>query len=354
VTVDPRQVLGELQASWDMCRGTPVATTIVVGGLVLRLEGHGSILARLLPALSHHPVVPDGTPPDLTVKIWDLTMTGQRPIVPGELFQLQGDDDLGSAETGEIRFRYDWPQRVIQAWDASTRTAWWVAEQPDTIEWWEEAAPLRPVLAWWLTAHGRYLAHGAALAIDGRAVLLVGPGGSGKSTTALRAQRAGIDFLGDDYCLVGPAETAMAPAARVESGGYHVGSLYRTVKLRPVDGPAFETQLARNEHGRKIVLSIDGERGGRLLCGADLCGVAAVEIGSGATTHFEPGQAGRVLRALAPTTFEQLPGVGGRSLRAFGTMLRSLPTGVLRLGDDPDGVVAAVRDRIEAWSAVGA
>ena len=354
MTDDPRQVLDEIEASWDACQGVPFATTVALGGLVLRLEGHGDILARLLPALSHHPVLPDATRPDVTVKVWDLTVSDQRPIVPGAWFRLQGDDDLGSAETGEIRFRYDWPQRVIQAWDATARTIWWVAEQPDTIEWWEEAAPLRPVLAWWLTANGRYLAHGAALAIDARAVLFVGPGGSGKSTTALRAQRAGIDFLGDDYCLVGPAPTAMAPTTPGESDGYHVGSLYRTVKLRPVDGPAFETELTRNEHGRKIVLSIDGEHGGRLLRGAHLVGVVAVEIGSAATTQFEPGRPGRVLRALAPTTFEQLPGVGGRSLQAFGAMLRTLPTGVLRLGHHPDGVVDAVRDRIADWSEVGA
>lgn len=354
LTVDTRRTLDELESSWQACVGEPLTTTIELGGLLLRLEGHGGLLARLLPALSHHRVV-DGAPsaaePDLTVRVWDLTATAHRPDLPGEVFQMPGDRDLGGRSSGEIRIRYDWPQRALQAWDADSRTAWWLAEDPVTLAWWEEAAPLRPLLAWWLTAHGRFLAHGAALAIDGRAVLFVGPGGSGKSTTALRAQRAGIDFLGDDYCLVGPADTGLVEASGTSAPtGYHVGSLYRTVKLRPVDGPSFEAPLTRNEHGRKIVLSIDGDRGGRLLRGAELVGVAAVEIGTGRTTEFEPGRSGHVLKSLAPTTFEQLPGVGARSLRAFGTMLRTLPTGVLRLGDDPVDVVDAVRRRILDWS----
>lgn len=350
LTLDPRPALDALCASWAGCSGDPTTVTISLGGLILRLEGHGSILPRLYPALSHHKVV-DGVDraPDLTIRVWDLTVTATPPALPGEVFQLQGDHDLGGPD-GEVRIRYDWPQRVVQAWDAETRSAWWVAEDPTTLAWWEEAAPLRPVLAWWLTANDRYLAHGAALAIDGRAALLVGPGGSGKSTTALRSQRAGIDFLGDDYCLVGPAHTGLAAAGNGAPTPYHVGSLYRTVKLRPVDGPAFEAGLTRNEQGRKIVLSIDGARGGSLVLGAELVGIAAVEIGGGPTTEFMPDLPGQVLKALAPTTFEQLPGVGGRSLRAFGAMLRSVPTGVLRLGDDPGCVVDAVRQRIAGWS----
>lgn len=344
---DPRPTFDELQTSWEACRdATFVTDTFAVGGLVLRIEGFGSLPPRMLPALSHHPRT--SADPDLTVRIWDLSVTAVRPLVPHEFFHARGDRDvLDGFAASEARVRYDWPQQVIQAWDADSRTAWWVAERPDTVEWWEEAAPFRPVLAWWLTSRERYFAHGAALSRDGKAVMLVGPGGSGKSTTALRANRAGLDFLGDDYCLIGRAATAMAGHA---DGAYQVGSIYRTVKLRPVDGPAFESELARNEVGRKIVLSIDDGCGGRMVTGAQLVGVAAVEVAETSETNIETGRPGRVLQALAPTTFDQLPGVGGRSLAAFGAMLRTVPTGVVRLGADADGVVEAVRSLLEEWS----
>ena len=201
------------------------------------------------------------------------------------------------------------------------------------------------MLAWWQASNGRYFAHGAALAVDGKAVLLVGPGGSGKSTTALRAQRAGLDFLGDDYCLVAAAETGVVDGLE---RGYAVASVYRTVKLRPVDGPARETQIAANDEGRKTVLALDPQHGG-LLTSAELVGVAAVGLGA-VTAEVQRGRPTEVLRALAPTTFVQLPGIGRRSFAAFGAMLRSLPTAVVRFGPDGDEVVDTVRTLIEEWS----
>jgi hypothetical protein len=342
VAVDPRPTLDELDASWSSC---PASETFVfdcsVGGLSLRVEGRGQLAERLVPALLHHPR-PE-TDPDLTIRVWDLAVAHHRPHLDPAWFQSDGDEDVGTDH--EVRIRYDPPQRAVQAWDAGARRGSWVAEDPADLAWWEEAAPLRPMLAWWQASNDRYFAHGAALAIDGKAVLLVGPGGSGKSTTALRAQRAGLDFLGDDYCLVAGAETGLVPGL---ARGYAVGSVYRTVKLRPVDGPASETQIAANDAGRKTVLALDTERGG-LLESAELVGVAAVGLGA-ATTEIEWGRPTEVLRALAPTTFVQLPGIGRRSFAAFGGMLRSLPSAVVRLGHDPDEVVDTVRALIEEWS----
>ena len=62
--------------------------------------------------------------------------------------------------------------------------------------------------------------HGAAVAEQGAGVVLAGLSGSGKSTTALTCVLAGMDFLGDDACLVDPS-------ART------VSSIYGRAKLEP-------------------------------------------------------------------------------------------------------------------------
>lgn len=343
-------LLEELESSWRDHRdrfplgerGGDVATAFSVTGLVLRVEGPGELVDRLIQALGHHPSSAD--PPDLTIRLWGLGSEGSRPRVAGSWFQATGKEDWGSGEAPG-RVRYDWPQRILQAWDAAQGVAWCCIEDTAAVTWWEEAAPFRPILAWWLAEHDRHFAHGAALAVDGRATLLVGPGGSGKSTTALRAQRAGLDFLGDDYCLVAPVSAAMGPARSAETR-YQVASLYRSVKLRPVDGGT-EHQVGRNEEGHKVVLCLDGTSGGPVVPVADLVGVASVSVGEGSTTTVLPADGAEVLRALAPTSVAQLPGAGSQSFAALAEMVRCLPTTSISLGTDPDGVVAAVRRVIE-------
>lgn len=57
---------------------------------------------------------------------------------------------------------------------------------------------LDPLLLFMLTRSGRIPLHAAGFLLGGRAVLLYGPGGSGKSSLALEAARAGLPVLGDD------------------------------------------------------------------------------------------------------------------------------------------------------------
>ena len=83
---------------------------------------------------------------------------------------------------------------------------------------WAKASPFRIILSWLCNRHRMQIVHGGAVSMEGRAVLLVGPGGSGKSTTALACALAGMEYLGDDYCAVEP-----------KAGKVHM--VYRTAKL---------------------------------------------------------------------------------------------------------------------------
>ncbi|HET8655592.1 MAG TPA: hypothetical protein VFL93_08780 [Longimicrobiaceae bacterium] len=73
------------------------------------------------------------------------------------------------------------------------------------------AAPLLgPVLGCVLRRRGATCLHGAALAVDGRAIVLLGVKGAGKSTTALALVRQGATLLADDITVL--SETASGPS----------------------------------------------------------------------------------------------------------------------------------------------
>ena len=60
----------------------------------------------------------------------------------------------------------------------------------------------QPVLAYLLAPFDRFLLHAGAVGRDGRALVLLGQTGSGKSTSTYAALRAGWDVLGDDHVVL--------------------------------------------------------------------------------------------------------------------------------------------------------
>jgi hypothetical protein len=104
-------------------------------------------------------------------------------------------------------------------------------------------AVLDALVLFLLTALDRQPVHAAAIARDGAALVLAGPGGIGKSTLAYAALRAGLDVLCDDAVYVELA------------GTFRVWTLGRPIHLAPETARWFP-ELA----GRPAVLRANGKR----------------------------------------------------------------------------------------------
>ena len=80
---------------------------------------------------------------------------------------------------------------------------------------------LGTVMGFVLRRRGLCCLHGGAVDVGGRAVVLVGPSGTGKSSTVAALSDRGHRVLTDDIAVVEPAH-----------GGYHVRSSYPSIRLR--------------------------------------------------------------------------------------------------------------------------
>ena len=62
--------------------------------------------------------------------------------------------------------------------------------------------PFAKALFLWAQKHDLLMLHGAAVGINGHGVLIVGHGGTGKSTLTCSCLAEEYDFISDDYCLL--------------------------------------------------------------------------------------------------------------------------------------------------------
>ena len=84
------------------------------------------------------------------------------------------------------------------------------------------ARPGVHAIATWAAGRGVMPVHAAAVARDGRALLLIGAGGRGKTTTAMSLALRGWRLIADDLCFLAPSPT-----------GTVVHGLYATAVLTP-------------------------------------------------------------------------------------------------------------------------
>jgi len=226
---------------------------------------------------------------------------------------------------------------MLVAWDPDERVATVGIGGVGDLPPWERAAPLRVALHLVLQDERTGFSHAAAVAPPGRrGVLLTGPGGSGKSTTALAAASLGWDLASEDYVL-----------ADLRGDGVRAWSLYATAKL---DAPslallpelraATTTPPVDQRYGpAKAVVDLPTLRPDLPSRSVDVA--ALVSMSADGPDEPTPIRAVDAVRALAPTSVLQLPG-DRHGLARAASISRRVPCFALGRRRPPRDVVAAL------------
>jgi len=233
---------------------------------------------------------------------------------------------------------------VLSLYDAQNRRGYVVVRDVEQLPNFELAAPLRLMLGWMGSTSSFSLAHAAAVANSEGAALLVGRGGSGKSTTSLACFLNGLDFLGDDY------------VALTHEPEPTVWSLYRSAKVAQPSlrlHPELSDFVKRgptSENDDKYLLDIDSlaktvEDVGNIVASSPLRAIILPRITNEAQTLIRPTSAMAALRALAPSTVFQQSGGGAITLEKLTGLIRKVPAYELLLGTDgkaPEGIASVL------------
>ncbi len=225
---------------------------------------------------------------------------------------------------------------AIADWCSRQAIVWIPARE--AVPWYERAAPFRWLFDGLADRLDMSTLHAAVVGRNGRGVLIAGRGSTGKSTLALAALGRGLDFVGDDYCLLSQ-----------RSGGAVTYPLYTTAKwktdasvapgwLRNVRPDAVDKTQMKN------ILHVDLARPGQPVSQLSVEAIIAPAFApdDDSSPRLVPISGRAALRFLAASTIALSEGDGELLVRSLGDLVRSVPAFRLLMPRDPDASVAVI------------
>ncbi len=327
---DMRAALDGARAKWDEVRaGSNVATRrLRIAEVDVEIVVAGDSLAALLLPPFDGLARAQG-PARAVVGAWDTSATGSTlPRRPDHV--RDGPFRCQVRREGELVAEVQWSDAAMGTSDRDAGLHLLALRSVADLPSWEAAAPLRRQLSWALSPEVLFV-HAAAVGTRDGVALVMGPGGSGKSSTSLACVQAGMGFLSDDYCLVRgapPIAHRLHTSARVvdEDAG-HFDAL-----APPVAGATLQRD-ADAELPKAMYLLHDSVPE-QLLASAPARVVLVAEARGDRRARLEPIGAGEALRLVAPSTLKQMSIEPERELRSLRELLASVPCHRLVLSTD--------------------
>jgi len=332
-------VIESFEAAVEASGGASDDRYTIAGGSVALRFGSPALRTHLTPAFEHLASrgASDAETPALTVNLWDAASTGTAPPPRPSVADDFAEGALFHFHEPPLRAAYQPGLESLSIWNSDEGVAWyWVADALDQ-PYWDKASPIRQILFWWLSSRGYLQVHGAAVGEAEGGVLLVGRGGSGKSTVALSILASDLLYAGDDYVAV-----RLGSSPRIES-------LYSSGKLEPAHVrelfPSLMSLLAnadRLDH-EKAVVYVNEHFPDRVTKGFPLRAVLVPKVVAkerkSRIVHVSRADA---FAALAPSTIFQLHTAGPDSLAAMSRLIQGVPCYGLTLGTDPKAIPEAI------------
>jgi len=311
-----------------------------LGNSVIRLRFAGDVLIpQITPALEHLAIEPTSTP-SLTICLWDSISTKTTmPSPPWSANDYLPRGEIRGYTNDRIHTAFHPGVWTLSMFDSASNTGLFWIHDAREIPSYVTGYPLHVILSWWAHRYGLQLIHAAAVgALDG-GVLIVGKGGSGKSTAALSCLLAGFLYAGDDYVLV---DDRSVP---------HVYSLYNSAKLNTDQARSFpilfsDRPLFQQSDRAKTLTFLYRTHPDQLAIALPIKAILLPRITTSPKSRLERASAGRILAGLAPSTLFQLPGEDQSTLRSLARLVTQVPNYVLNLGTDFTTIPDAVHEAL--------
>jgi len=342
----PARYFARLQEIFDAtvtAGGGPAQSDYRVADHRIRLSfSNRNLASRLTPALVH--LQSPSFPAELEIRIWDeANACLPMPAPPWSWENNMSRGEIGGYDGIALRIWFHIDSGLLSMVDLENNQAVAWIRDAHRLPAYEIAAPLRMILQAWLRQRGKHLIHAAAVGTTSGGVILAGAGGSGKSTTALACLASGLAFIGDDYCLL-----AVDPVPRAHS-------IYSSAKLSPrmlnrFPGllPAFNQ--AQDPAEDKALLLLHEHFSRQLVGELPIRALLIPRVSNRPETTLCEAPALDGIRALAPSTMQQIAGPDASAWRTIMTLAKEVPSYRIDVGSRLESIPEVVADLLERLS----
>jgi hypothetical protein len=331
-----------------------------IGSHLVMLEFAGSALVgHLTRSLEHLRAEPAGKP-SLTVSLWDSESTGvPLPAAPWDVEDYTARKETWGFRQGPILVSAEFagesgPQ--LNLFDRETHRAFYWVPNARQINFWENAAPLRLILHWWLREQGLQLLHAGAVGNANGGVLLGGKGGSGKSTTTLlcvgllqglkenAGSGYGLRYASDDYTVVNQEDPPVAYSL-YNAAKLHASHLQQSM---PALLPAVSNP--ENMEQEKAVLYLKECCPQKLVAELRIKAILLPRVTGQSRSELKRVSPALGVSAIAPSTLFQMRWPGQDDMRNMVGVIERVPNYRLDLGTNLQEIPELIATLLESRS----
>lgn len=276
-----------------------------------------------------------GAGPTLEIRLWDASATG---VSEPELYQPEGAEQEASAEASPDGDTVLYRRReIVIGFDRAGQRILGMVRSVDDLSLYDLGRPLHAPLLLWYRDRGHPALHAGLVEKGGRGALLVGAGGSGKTTSALRCMMDGFRFVSDDYVGL----ESLDPGFRGHGlyGSTHVDPEHLRAAFPELARHAVEGRLPEEDKWLVLLTEVSPER---LQARASIDVLLLPVVTDRDEPRLRPASKADALRRLAPSSLLMLPYARSPDLGRLASLVDALPRYWLELGRDLEAIAPLV------------
>lgn len=272
----------------------------------------------------------------LEILVWDQLESGiHLPEPPNELFVHPNGKKYSQNTFGNYAIIYYENSTIFHLYDLVANRAVVCLKNRHKLPNYFLAAPFFEIIKLWSKKVGLHILHAGCIANSKHAIIIVGKGGMGKSTTSIQSLIGGLNYLSDDYILVKLGDNPMAYSLFC-SGKLHTNHLENFPTVSKI---AFNKN---KEIYDKPLMFLNEVYQKQIITNSPVKAIVAPQLNDCEESYFESLSSFETLMALAPSTILQLRLGTSDDLKIMADFTKSTACYKLCLGTNLNGITPVV------------